>query len=312
MTESSSGRDPVEELAEDYLERLRRGDRPTVSEYVRRHPEHAEAIREVFSALAKIEQLRPSGGEAGVGRVPDEPATGRRIQQLGDFRIIREVGRGGMGVVYEAEQISLGRRVALKVLPGGPTRNDQAVERFRREARAAARLHHTNIVPVFEVGQHGDIGFYAMQFIQGQGLDLVVRELKRLRDQSPGSGSEAHGPSTDDPVPPTDSLRRSGPASSTMPSIKGRWLDLVVRELKRLRDQSPGSGPEAHGLSTDDPAPPSESVRRSGPDSADRTLAAAETLEGRQLSRITGAMLGGGLTPGVTKPTPGGARPVGR
>ena len=85
-----------------------------------------------------------------------------------------------MGVVYEAEQVSLGRRVALKVLPRQVARDRQALERFRREAKAAARLHHTNIVPVFEVGQDGETAYYAMQFIQGQGLDQVIDELARL------------------------------------------------------------------------------------------------------------------------------------
>ena len=89
-----------------------------------------------------------------------------------------------MGVVYEAEQVSLGRRVALKVLPRHAAADRMTLERFRREARAAARLHHTNIVPVFEVGQDGDIRFYAMQFIQGQSLDAVIAELRHLRIQS--------------------------------------------------------------------------------------------------------------------------------
>ena len=104
------------------------------------------------------------------------------LRQVGDYRILREVGRGGMGVVYEAEQVSLGRRVALKVLPGQVSGDRKTLERFRREARAAARLHHTNIVPVFEVGQDGEVSYYAMQFIQGQGLDQVIDELRRLRD----------------------------------------------------------------------------------------------------------------------------------
>ena len=86
-----------------------------------------------------------------------------------------------MGVVYEAEQVSLGRRVAVKILPQHVARDPKMLERFRREARAAARLHHTNIVPVFEVGREGDVCYYAMQFIQGQGLDLVYDELRRLR-----------------------------------------------------------------------------------------------------------------------------------
>src|SRR5207237_9107386 len=87
-------------------------------------------------------------------------------QQLGEYRILRQVGRGGMGVVYEAVQESLGRHVALKALLYHRLANPQLVERFHREARAAARLHHTNIVPVFGVGEHQGIQYYAMQFIQ--------------------------------------------------------------------------------------------------------------------------------------------------
>ena len=100
-----------------------------------------------------------------------------------------------MGVVYEAEQVSLGRRVALKVLPSQVADDRLALERFRREAKAAARLHHTNIVPVFEVGRDGEVAYYAMQFIEGQGLDKVIDELARLRDpgRKPGRGGMAPG-----------------------------------------------------------------------------------------------------------------------
>src|SRR6266478_8700091 len=91
-------------------------------------------------------------------------------RRLGDYQIVREIGRGGMGVVYEAVQMSLGRHVALKVLPVGAARDAKLLARFRRESQAAAQLHHSNIVPVFEVGQHGDVYFYAMQYIQGQPL----------------------------------------------------------------------------------------------------------------------------------------------
>ena len=100
--------------------------------------------------------------------------------KLGDFEILREVGRGGMGVVYEAQQVSLGRRVALKVLLLHPTIDTSWVERFRREARAAGRLHHTNIVPIYETGQEGGLHYFAMQFISGAGLDAVIRQLRRL------------------------------------------------------------------------------------------------------------------------------------
>jgi serine/threonine protein kinase len=103
-----------------------------------------------------------------------------RLTRLGDYRILREVGRGGMGVVYEAEQESLGRHVALKVLAAHTVLGPRHLERFRREARAA-RLHHTNIVPVHGVGEQDGLHYYVMQFIQGLGLDEVLAELKRLR-----------------------------------------------------------------------------------------------------------------------------------
>ncbi len=103
------------------------------------------------------------------------------LRQLGDFRILREIGQGGMGIVYEAQQESLGRHVALKVLPPTISRNDVFRERFQREARAAARLHHTNIVPVFGVGEDQGVLYYAMQFIQGQSLDTVLDDVKRMR-----------------------------------------------------------------------------------------------------------------------------------
>ena len=162
-----------------------------MQEYVDRLPEMADEIREMFPALVEVEQVER-------GR-PRRRRTRRRLAvprlgQVGDYRILREVGRGGMGVVYEAEQVSLGRRVALKVLPGHVAGDRKALERFRREAKAAARLHHTNIVPVFEVGQDGDVAFYAMQFIQGQGLDQVIDELARLARPRLGTAGRATAP----------------------------------------------------------------------------------------------------------------------
>jgi WD40 repeat protein/serine/threonine protein kinase len=179
-------------LADEFAERYRCGECPSLKEYIDRYPELAEDIRELFPAMAEIEQVKNDR------RGADRPAAGRAadglpLRQLGDFRILREVGRGGMGVVYEAEQISLNRRVALKVLFPQAAQDGKALERFRREARAAAKLHHTNIVPVFEVGREGDLGYYAMQLIQGQGLDQVVDELRRLRaesEQAAGGGAE--------------------------------------------------------------------------------------------------------------------------
>src|SRR4029077_9154305 len=191
MTASFTGNDrnPVEALADDFLRRQRGGERPTLEDYCRRHPELAHEIREVFPALIRIEDMRSDG--------PDDPTggatihAGARLERLGDYRILREVGRGGMGVVYEAEQESLGRRVALKVLPDAALSDAQQVLRFQREARAAARLHHTNIVPVFGVGRDDGHHYYVMQFIPGMGLDAVLDELRRLRKSAASAGPPA-------------------------------------------------------------------------------------------------------------------------
>src|SRR5262249_42959021 len=150
--------------------RLRRGERPALSEYVRRHPDLADEIRELFPALAALEQLKPESAEA-TGPVTVAGPDGVPLSRLGDYRLLREVGRGGMGAVYEAEQVSLGRPVALKVLPTPALQEPRQLERFRREARAAAKLHHTNIVPVYGIGCHEGLHYYVMQFIPGQGLD---------------------------------------------------------------------------------------------------------------------------------------------
>jgi serine/threonine protein kinase/WD40 repeat protein len=184
MTTSSSGREPLEKLAEEFAERYRRGERPALSEYTARYPELAAEIRELFPALVEMEQLASVGGAPtgsfGAGNLGSDAAP----RQLGDYRILGMIGHGAMGVVYEAVQESLGRHVALKVLPLHGLLNPNLLERFKREARAAARLHHTNIVPVFGVGEDGGVHYYAMQFIRGQGLDKVLEEVRRLRDHS--------------------------------------------------------------------------------------------------------------------------------
>jgi eukaryotic-like serine/threonine-protein kinase len=179
MSEPSVERDPFEEVAEGFLARYRLGERPSINDLAARHPELADQIRDLLPALVLVEQDLTIDPEVGSSRAAALPAGSR---QLGDYRLLREIGRGGMGVVYEAEQVSLGRRVALKVLAARVTCDGNALERFRREAKAAARLHHTNIVPVFDVGNSGDVAYFAMQFIQGQGLDQVIVELRRLDD----------------------------------------------------------------------------------------------------------------------------------
>jgi serine/threonine-protein kinase len=113
-------------------------------------------------------------------RDESQPPASPIPERLGDFRILREVGKGGMGIVYEAVQESLGRRVALKVLANHGMLDDKSLQRFWQESRAAASLHHTNIVPVFGIGEHEGLHYYVMQFIDGLGLREIVNELSRL------------------------------------------------------------------------------------------------------------------------------------
>jgi WD40 repeat protein/serine/threonine protein kinase len=149
----------------------------------------------------------------------DRPAP---LERLGEYRIVREVGRGGMGVVYEAVQESLGRHVALKVLPSHGFVTPVQLQRFQQEARAAASLHHTNIVPVFGVGEHQGIYYYTMQFIMGRGLDTLLRDLREgpVRQSSPTpEGRTPTGPPPRNPATDNRPSERvtlpDGAASST-------------------------------------------------------------------------------------------------
>jgi WD40 repeat protein/serine/threonine protein kinase len=216
-TDPSSDADPLVDLAEEFAERFRRGERPTPAEYAGRYPALADRIHKLFPALAVMEEFGSVGGPSTDPQ--SATAVGAAPRQLGEYRVLREVGRGGMGVVYEAVQESLGRHVALKVLPAQAWRNPTHLERFRREARAVARLHHTNIVPVFGVGEGDGVHYYAMQFIQGQGLDSVLHELKHFRR----ARSARPGDPTGDP--PARGRRPALSASIARGLVSGRFPD---------------------------------------------------------------------------------------
>lgn len=176
MQDETVDRDPLEVLAEEFVERHRCGVGPTIEQYAQEHAEFAEEIRELFPAIVDIERLKQQQEQA---KQPLASVGGVETDRIGDFHIVREIGRGGMGVVYEAEQQSLKRRVALKVLGQNVAGSERHLQRFRREAEAAARLHHTNIVPIYGTGDVDGIHFYAMQLIHGVGLDEVIGALRR-------------------------------------------------------------------------------------------------------------------------------------
>src|SRR6202158_3319186 len=144
---------------------------------------------------------------------------GSQTQRPGDFEILRELGRGGMGVVYEARQVSLNRKVALKVLSGGLGLTPKSVQRFHREAEAAAKLHHTNIVPVYATGEENGTHFYAMELIEGQSLDHVLRHMRQNSKGHPSPEEmNQHGAN----VPRSPRLEATGPyvaESGSMPTL---------------------------------------------------------------------------------------------
>src|SRR5215471_12887236 len=155
-----------------------------------RHPEFAEELREFFSLREQIDRLAAPVRDAALSGVipknPISPVTSvaqssatSELGQIGEFKLLREIGRGGMGIVYEAHQSSLNRRVALKVLPFAASMDPKQLQRFQNEAQAAAQLHHTNIVPVYAVGCERGVHYYAMQFIEGQSLAAMIEELRQ-------------------------------------------------------------------------------------------------------------------------------------
>jgi serine/threonine protein kinase/Tfp pilus assembly protein PilF len=225
MIDHDTERNPLEVLAGEFA-----GEHPSVTEYVERHPQWADEIRDLFPSVVMIEQLKLQKQAA------QAAAATRKIERLGDYRIVREIGRGGMGIVYEAEQESLGRHVALKVLPERSLLAPKQLQRFQREAQAAARLHHTNIVPVFGFGEQEGVHYYVMQYIAGRGLDEILVELARLRSSKafehsredrddPGQHGPANGVSVSElartllanDTPATVAFSRSGSGADTPP-----------------------------------------------------------------------------------------------
>ena len=262
MTTPSSERNPVELLAEEFLERYRRGENPELAAYIRQYPEHADEIRELFPVLLELEQALPDETDRSQAKVGTS-----HPEQVGDYRIVREIGRGGMGIVYEAEQQSLGRSVALKVLPAQNNHDELALERFRREARAAAKLHHTNIVPVFDVGQEGTTSYYAMQFIQGQPFDTVIRELRRQTASGGAPAPDLLSPVMAAPVTEiSGSLEDGQPVSTTSPPSHAQTATTVVTATNRSPERPCDpvmSEPTAENVSSDNTDSSSDADQRS-------------------------------------------------
>jgi WD40 repeat protein/serine/threonine protein kinase len=206
----------LHELAEEFVARCRAGEEPRWQDYAADHPELAEAIEEIFPLMQFVDGAVSSRVTEGGGAGDDTlPALAREV--VGDYRIVREVGRGGMGVVYEAEQISLKRRVALKVQSRGQASRGKSDMRFRQEAQAAAQLVHPHIVPVYDVGEDGEFAYYAMQLIEGQPLDEFIADVGRLQkparvEPQDSRGESAHESTNGHAARPVSATRTSSPS----------------------------------------------------------------------------------------------------
>ncbi|WP_425614768.1 protein kinase [Anatilimnocola sp. NA78] len=148
------------------------------------YPDLADSLRTYFRSLEDLHDMAAGfGGGTPEKETDDSPETGQ--QRIGDFELLREIGRGGMGVVYEARQISLDRLVAIKILPFASVLDSRQIARFKHEAQAAAQLHHPHIVPVFAVGVERGVHYYAMQLVNGQPLDAFLGDLRNSKQRPP-------------------------------------------------------------------------------------------------------------------------------
>ena len=197
-----------------FLRRRAQGEDLDLDAFCDEHPEFAFGIRCLFAARddgvgddtdrdmgSRDRPLTDVGAILNAHLIPGEdgsPADG--VRRLGEYVLVKELGRGGMGIVYEARDELLNRTVALKVLPYHSLLSPTALERFQREAQSAARLHHPHIVPVHHVGESEGVHYYAMQLIEGVALDRVLEDVSHAREAGESgflnvatSGSDAGG-----------------------------------------------------------------------------------------------------------------------
>jgi serine/threonine protein kinase len=246
---------------EVYLEALREGRPWSRAEFLADHPEISDALLECFSGLEFIETAA-----AGLNGIPIEPPAPQvepvlpLHSRLGDYHILREVGRGGMGVVYEARQLSLNRRVALKVLPFSAAVDPKQRQRFQIEAQAAGQLHHPHIVPVFGVGCNHGIHYYVMQFVDGRSLASLIHDLRSGEAASPASAPTGRLAEIDEAPHRAAGSPDFGRSSSTPIEPAG---DKQVRNARPVDDptgdpRTPSGGPPSAatlvGSARQDPA----------------------------------------------------------
>jgi serine/threonine protein kinase len=235
----SNHEDPgLTDLVEEFAARVQAGEAMDPDAFARAHPSYEGRLRRLLPAVQALADLGRTGGGPKLyfteRKLSHLPLLGR----LGDFRLLRELGRGGMGIVYEAEQISLGRRIALKVLPSAAALDGKNLQRFKNEAQAAALLQHPNIVPVIAVGCEEGTHYFAMQLIEGKSLATHIKELRLVEGISNPTTSEAVDLDRTKDLP---QVREGAPPSGSGPTA---WAHF--REAARLVLQAAEALEHAH------------------------------------------------------------------
>ena len=204
------------DLIDEIMQKQRRGEPVSLADYAAEYPDHVQQLQELLPALRALDDLSQSSCRDGGSRSRAPGEASREGEEkafrggtLGDFRILGEIGRGGMGVVYEAEQISLHRRVALKILPFAAVLDPRHLQRFKNEAVAAASLKHPSIVSVYAVGRERGVHFYAMEYVEGRTLAQVIDQL---REAGGTPKTERTLPATTPLAPEPRTLNPAGPA----------------------------------------------------------------------------------------------------
>ena len=236
---TSEQQERLANLLDEYLSARENDFPPDVNAMFAAHPDLEEALKASLRGLDFLDRAtnQIGGGETNPPGERKTPPPSER--QLGDFLLLRELGRGGMGIVYEARQVSLDRRVAVKVLPFAAVLDQKQIARFENEARAAAQLHHPNIVPVYSVGCERGVHYYAMQYVEGASLDQALADLRGTASFSSQETRTTEGDGKADPSEQHSTLR----ALTTVESGGPRQYD---RDVCRLGIQAAEALQHAH------------------------------------------------------------------
>ncbi|MBI4585127.1 MAG: VCBS repeat-containing protein [Planctomycetes bacterium] len=235
----------LETIVESMLERLRRGETPSIAEYAAAYPDLAAKIERLFPKILLLEKMQSENTNTSESTTPPgiaSPISAKEsaLSRIGEFRIAREIGRGGMGIVYAAEQESLKRGVALKVLSSRFRIDKRLEERFQREAQIAAKLQHPNIIPIYGFGEEDGIYYYAMQLVKGEGLDKVLQEISNLCSREYSQASKDFG---------AGRTREDGGSSATssmaLGLLNGRFDEEAIEKAATGINQREGEQPPA-------------------------------------------------------------------